>query len=162
MKIAFYIADGEWTDQLIRCWTNSFTSHVEIVFDDGWWFSSSPRDGGVRMKEIQIDPTVEPKHWLFFEVPQLSPVKEAAIRAWAEKISQDGIEYDMCAIILKFGLHLPVWDNPWKWICTEALLRALQPYGVLSGLPKTSTTPARMLQYVLDHGWNSTSGPSRP
>ena len=54
MKLAFYKAKGDWVDLLIRVFTNSKYSHVEIVHIKDW-YSSSPRDGGVRVKQIQDD-----------------------------------------------------------------------------------------------------------
>lgn len=50
-KIAFYKAKGDWVDLLVRVWTNSPYSHCEIVLGKNW-YSSSPRDGGVRVKQI--------------------------------------------------------------------------------------------------------------
>lgn len=63
LKIAFYIAEhGNITDKIISILTLSKYSHCEIIFDDGEWASSSPRDGGVRFKVIEPDPT----HWDIF------------------------------------------------------------------------------------------------
>ena len=63
MKLAFYKAKGDWVDLLIRVFTNSKYSHVEIVCNKDW-YSSSPRDGGVRIKQIVDDGN----SWDFIEV----------------------------------------------------------------------------------------------
>ena len=62
-KLAFYKAKGTLIDLLIRVFTNSKYSHVEIVCNKDW-YSSSPRDGGVRVKQI-ID---DGNSWDFIEV----------------------------------------------------------------------------------------------
>ena len=54
MKLAFYKGKGNWVDLIIRVFTNSPYSHVEIVLNKDW-YSSSPRDGGVRVKQIVDD-----------------------------------------------------------------------------------------------------------
>ena len=62
-KIAFYKCKGRFLDLLIRWWTKSKYSHCEIVIDN-YWYSSSPRDGGVRVKVIEVDNT----NWDFVDV----------------------------------------------------------------------------------------------
>ena len=49
-KIAFYKAKGNIIDKSIRLWTRSKYSHCEIVIGENW-YSSSPRDKGVRAKQ---------------------------------------------------------------------------------------------------------------
>lgn len=51
VQIAFYKAKGNWIDLATRIWTNSHYSHCEIVSNKDW-YSSSPRDGGARIKQI--------------------------------------------------------------------------------------------------------------
>ena len=62
-QIAFYKAKGTLIDLAIRIWTHSPYSHCEIVLNKDW-YSSSPRDGGVRIKQIQKDLN----KWDFVEV----------------------------------------------------------------------------------------------
>lgn len=50
---------------LIRWWTDSPYSHCEVVVD-GLWYSSSIRDGGVRVTNISEDL----EHWDFIELPE--------------------------------------------------------------------------------------------
>lgn len=56
--LALYKAKGNWVNSLIRWKTDSIYSHCEIIVD-GWMYSSTVRDGGVRCK---IDST-DNKHW---------------------------------------------------------------------------------------------------
>src|SRR5574343_387916 len=62
MKLAFYKAyKGNVFDKIVAWWTRpnfwkfwetGIYSHVEILFENGYCISSSPRDGGVRTKII--------------------------------------------------------------------------------------------------------------
>lgn len=63
MKIAFYKGSGDIFDKIVRKWTKSIYSHCEIV-DGNNWYSSSPRDGGVRIKTMK---TYNPEHWDFID-----------------------------------------------------------------------------------------------
>lgn len=65
MKVAFYKYEyGDWKDWLIVKLTRSKYSHIELIFDDGSSLSSSPRDGGVRFKEIEY----KPERWDFLNI----------------------------------------------------------------------------------------------
>lgn len=56
MKLAFYKAKhGTIVDKLVAAVIDSEYSHVELVFSDGICFSASPRDKGVRFKQIDIN-----------------------------------------------------------------------------------------------------------
>ena len=58
ISLALYKGRGNWVNSLIRWKTDSIYSHCEIVVD-GWMYSSTVRDGGVRCK---IDST-DAEHW---------------------------------------------------------------------------------------------------
>lgn len=47
--------DPRLAGRLIRGWTGSRYSHCELLVD-GWCYSSSLMDGGVRRKRIELDP----------------------------------------------------------------------------------------------------------
>ena len=98
MKLAFYKGKGNWVDLLIWVFTNSKYSHVEIVHNKDW-YSSSPRDGGVRVKQIQDDGN----SWDFVEI---NVDKERLYQKYRE---YRGRGYDFKGIllsnILPIGLH---------------------------------------------------------
>ena len=76
MKIIFYKAEhGTFADKVISLFTRSKYSHCEILFSDGVCASSSPRDGGIRLKSIQIG-----DHWDVFEL--IGRYDEDAIKYW--------------------------------------------------------------------------------
>lgn len=64
MKIAFYKSKyGNLQDKVISALTFSRYSHCEMVLESGVCVSSSPRDGGIRYKEIELG-----DHWDVFEL----------------------------------------------------------------------------------------------
>ena len=107
MKLAFYKAKGDWVDLLIRVFTNSKYSHVEIVYNKDW-YSSSPRDGGVRVKKIQDDGN----SWDFIEV---DIDKE---RLYLKYREYKGRGYDFKAILLSNILPIG-WHSKSKMTCSE-------------------------------------------
>ena len=107
MKLAFYKAKGDWVDLLIRVFTNSKYSHVEVVHNKDW-YSSSPRDGGVRVKQIQDDGN----SWDFIEV---DIDKERLYQKYRE---YKGRGYDFKAILLSNILPIG-WHSKSKMTCSE-------------------------------------------
>jgi len=54
VQLALYKGKGNIGNAGIRWWTASVYSHCELVVD-GWCYSSSVRDNGVRRKRINLD-----------------------------------------------------------------------------------------------------------
>lgn len=106
-KIAFYKAKGNWIDLLIRVFTNSKYSHVEIIINKDW-YSSSPRDGGVRIKQIVDDGN----SWDFIEV---EIDKERLYQKYRE---YKGKGYDFKGILLSNILPFG-WNSKDKTTCSE-------------------------------------------
>lgn len=91
MKIAFYKAEyGNLVDFGISLASFSPYSHCELVFSDGMCGSASPRDGGVRLKLIEMN-----SHWDVFEIN--TEIDEDVIRYWFT--INDSEEYDMLGAI---------------------------------------------------------------
>ena len=106
-KLAFYKGKGNWVDLLIRVFTSSKYSHVEIVINKDW-YSSSPRDGGVRIKQIVDDGN----SWDFIEV---DIDKERLYQKYRE---YRGRGYDFKGILLSNILPIG-WHSKNKVICSE-------------------------------------------
>lgn len=51
VQIALYKGKGQIGNAFIRCWTSSIYSHCELIVD-GWCYSSSVMDKGVRRKLV--------------------------------------------------------------------------------------------------------------
>ncbi|WP_198116939.1 hypothetical protein [Massilia rhizosphaerae] len=102
-------------NRLVRWWTRSPYSHVELIFHDGEEAASSSfMDGGVRFKKIDFDLAL----WDFVDLPG---ALEASAHQWfANHVGQ---AYDLLG-----NLHFVVsaiGDDKRKWFCSEAVAAAL-------------------------------------
>lgn len=124
---------------VVRTWTASPYSHVELIFSDGIAGSASFADGGVRLKRIEFSP----ERWDFIELPAHL---EAAARTWFE--AHVGAGYDLLGN-LQFILA-PFGQVERRWFCSEACAAALgmpeawryDPPTMASALNLISTQPA--------------------
>jgi hypothetical protein len=99
---------------LVRKWTRSDYSHVELVMSTGRAWSASFEDGGIRSKLIDFDPT----KWDVVDLPeQLEP---AAV-AWFT--ARRGAKYDLLGN-LQFVLAV-IPHSRKRWFCSEAVAAAL-------------------------------------
>ncbi len=129
-QLALYKASGTRLDRLIRWRTGSIYSHVELVIG-GSWYTSSPRDGGVRRREI----VPKPGHWDFVPVDVDA---ERIIRLWA---ATDGEGYDWLGIV-GHAIGIPRIHSYGRWTCSEWVAEAM-------GLPNPwRWTPERIWQVV--------------
>ena len=107
-QLAFYKAkNGTWADKLIAWWTKSEFSHVELIHE-GWWYSTSPRDGEVRRKRIVYNED----NWKFVDVE----LDEEWLAGVFSKTK--GQKYDWINIFLTQVVPLGI-ENKEKWICSE-------------------------------------------
>lgn len=118
LRVAFYKGTHAGLpgvyNRLVRWWTRSQYSHVELVFGAGQAASSSAMDGGVRFKPIQFDPAL----WDFVDVPEA-----LAVRAWQWFEDHQGAGYDYLGNV-HFVLSA-VGDDKRRWFCSEAVAAAL-------------------------------------
>jgi len=123
-KAAFYKGkvsgrSGLW-GRVIRWWTRSPYSHVELIFYDGGprgksqAASSSREDGGVRFSWFTFDPAL----WDFVDLPDALALP--ALQWFRDHEFQP---YDVLGDI-HFVLS-PFGDDKRKWFCSEAVAAAL-------------------------------------
>lgn len=136
MKLAMYKGPptGFWhrIAHWFTCrWTGSEYSHCELAFcrsdtAGGKWLcaSSSARDGGVRLKYIDL----ASGHWDVYDLPQFDQAATNAARAWFYERADARSGYDWLGL-LWFVLPIKAFNNPRRWFCSEAIAAAL-------GLPK--------------------------
>lgn len=140
LKIAFYIAEhGDIIDKIISLVTLSKYSHCELIFDNGEWASSSPRDGGIRIKVIEADPT----HWDIFELnlwytPEKQEFYEKLVRHWF--VLNDYKTYDWIGAIGSL-FHIDLTSND-KEFCSQAC-------ACMIGLEDTIITPGNLYNTLL-------------
>ena len=100
--------------RVVRWWTKSDYSHVELVLSTGRAWSSSFEDGGVRSKLIDFDPA----RWDLVDLP---PALERAAVVWFE--AHLGAGYDLVGN-LQFVVS-PIPHSRRRWFCSEAVAAAL-------------------------------------
>jgi hypothetical protein len=106
IKLAFYKAhQGGLDDKLISWWTKGKFSHTEIV-SNGYMYSSSGMDGGVRKKPHKYDT----KKWEYVDIElDLGILNEIFEKTENQK-------YDFKGIL---GFIIPLQDRSNKWFCSE-------------------------------------------
>lgn len=121
VTLAFYKGRGTWTDWVIRAVTRGAYSHVELIDGEavlGWEYaclSSSGRDGGVRVKQIELDPA----HW------DLVRLQSNGTQQPAQFIRERlGLRYDWLGIVLSQMLPLARHGKR-RWFCSELVGAAL-------------------------------------
>lgn len=113
MKLAMYKGSGTFYDKVIRQVTNSPYSHCELLIGNVC-YSSSPRDGGVRMKIIDLNDG----KWDLYTVPG----NEHYAFNWF--VNNTKKKYDWLGAIttvLPFQLNIPN-----RFFCSEACALMLQ------------------------------------
>ena len=116
MKIAFYTGNGKISDRLVRSWTKSRFSHVELIINS-ISYSSSPRDGVVRKKNIKY----EAENWRIFDLKNIFDIK-VALKFLNENLGQ---KYDHKGIFLSQVINLDK-HNKNKYFCSELIIEVLK------------------------------------
>lgn len=107
------------THYAIRFRTWSKYSHAELVID-GWSYSSSVRDKGVRRKQIEFDP----ERWDVFEI---DPKRVNLDYALAFFLRYEGSEYDWWNIVRYVLPFVPQRHN--QFVCFEFVAAMLNAPG---------------------------------
>lgn len=123
VTLAFYVGRGTWVDRAIRMATQSVFSHVELLAPyegrprsrRSLSISASPRDGGVRIKEIDF----EPARWSFVDLSGWAPA-----RPFDRARAHVGAGYDWRAIALSHALALGCQSEN-RFTCSELIGRLL-------------------------------------
>lgn len=136
---AFYCAQGDWRDEVIRRVTGSPYSHAELlqaapINRTALCISASKRDGAkVRTKVIAF----KPGHWDFISVPHL-----CASQCWTRAAQHIGEPYDTIGAVLT--VTPIVTSRRGKWFCSELL-------GDAVGIQKPHTLTPGQLAEKLTH-----------
>lgn len=88
VQLALYKGPGGFGNRAIRWWTRSPYSHCEIVVD-GWCYSSSVMDKGVRRKRVgsgDDEISLGSEHWDLVPLPWADP---AQVPAYFERTDPD-------------------------------------------------------------------------
>lgn len=133
--LAMYKAKGNWVDTVIRFFTRSQYSHCEIAVKrkDGTFncYSSSPRDGGVRMKKMDLSP----HKW---DLIPLKTLSKSYLKRFYNQTQ--GRKYDFMGAI---GIVIPfIKQKSNRYFCSEwaaEVLKRPKPY---------QYSPAKLAQWA--------------
>lgn len=134
MKLALYKAKGKIGNAGIRWWTNSKYSHCELVIN-GFCYSSSVQDKGVRKKFIDLDPA----NWDFVELPWADEQK--ALNYFEET---DAFTYGWLSLLWSQMFNRNVPDKGSQF-CSEWVANAIGLPNAVSYSPRTL---GEMCQYI--------------
>jgi len=117
--LAFYKGKGNWLDWAIRLVTRSTYSHVELLTnqcaDDHFiCWSSSARDGGVRIKSISLNL----EHW---DIVSIDWYPGEIVEIFEQHF---GASYDYMGIVFSQFFNFRRQDNK-RWFCSEICATAL-------------------------------------
>jgi hypothetical protein len=132
MKLAFYRVDApkkEKGDYLVNLATGRYGySHTELVFSNGVCYSSSPREGCCRFKDIDI---YDKSTWVTIDLNPDIYNQEFEANAWREAFRLNGSKYDWEGIFLNQAIPLGI-DKQDKWWCSEVCMYLLNshPYKI--------------------------------
>lgn len=144
VKVAFYRGKGDWKDKVIRWATKSPYSHVEVVGLDGRAYSSSARDGGVRIKEIDFGDG----KWDLVECPWMD-------QSHVDRIAlQVGKKYDYTGLLLSQALNLSRHKRK-RFFCSEIVAWAIG----LGQPQRMSPGGVYYLCQLLNELWERREGP---
>jgi hypothetical protein len=145
IRLALYVArNGNWFDKAINFGSGRLGySHMEIVGPTGLSFSSTTREGGVRInnsgspigfkedgtrwKEIDFDSD----HWMFHDLPHTNNWPEMA--AHADSILDARYDWWGAARVSSFG---GFWFRPHadKYFCSEAVMEVCHAGGFFNSV----------------------------
>jgi len=114
---AFYKGDGDFTDKLVRLKTRSPYSHMELILEDGYMYSISPRENRVRRKVHVWDES----KWDYLDIPDAD---QSLIYEFF-KMTENS-HYDWFGIC---GFVIPLQDREDLWFCSEWCTTALKISG---------------------------------
>jgi len=138
IKVAFFKGDKrEWHHRLIRRWTRSPYSHVEIVLDDGeTWASISPllfARVAARVRTHVVD-----DEWDYVEFA-VTPEELQTLKNFISETTGD--RYDWVGMILSQVVPFTVKGNG-SWYCSQWVFTALNHAGIVrSGSIGTRESP---------------------
>jgi hypothetical protein len=125
ITVAFYKGEGLRRDKLVRWWTGSEYSHVELIMPNGDMAGIRPPDDPfVRKKTIS---GMQTKDWDFVNI-SVTEKQLSALRSFIESTKGQG--YDWVGMIASHLTPFKV-RVPNKWYCSEWVAYALSVSKIL-------------------------------
>ena len=151
MRIAFYNAwqpNATKLDKIISIFSLGMFSHVEMVFDNGEWFSISPREGEARFKYIHA----KKQSWEFITL-DLSAEDQQILYEKAKKYQ--GYKYDYIGAV--FSIMPFCIQKESRLFCSEVVVTLLKELPEFSFLKEPCTySPVDLFRELKNHRYPST------
>ena len=140
IRIAFYKADGNFIDKIIRIITNSKYSHCELLLPDGRMFSSDGWDNG----KVRYTTQYNLDNWdiLTFDIKDS---ELATLISWCDH--KIGLQYDWLGVT-RFIIPF-IKQDPDKWFCSEIVCAGLEFIGRINKSIKTYRVSPKSLYNIL-------------
>lgn len=146
MKVAFRLASsGSIFSKAIAWWTQSYYSHVEIVFDDPCGLAFSSREP-VGTGFANITDLIDKHKWEVFEIP-CKREEEQRLYNYAKGLL--GIPYDWQSI-KGFLISPETPKDSKRFICSAVCLLVLQQLGHFSHIRPNHCSPELLYELVQD------------
>lgn len=148
-KAIFYVGKGSFANKLIRFWTRSKISHVEL-YDPvtGYCYTSSLENKGV-IKRKRNDLDFYDRHnWIYVDVPIKN--YNLVIQFFESNLFK---KYDLLTILFNHVIPFKL-DSRNKFICSEVVTEALKLDNYTFEKKSHLYTPAELfeeLHMILDH-----------
>lgn len=138
MYLAFYKGKGNFIDKLIRFFTKSKYSHVELLFSDDRYFSADAWTNTVRYTNFTANPT----NWDLVKVDG----NEVKARFFCNRVVN--AKYDFLGVLFFF---FNLGDTNSRWFCSEVCTKALQEAGnkLVIGLRPCKVSPKTLYNTVV-------------
>lgn len=126
IQVAFYKADGDILNKIVRLWTKSIYSHAELVFPETkTWMGITPL---LKSKINAVKKTTyNPDEWDFVEL-EISEKQYENIMEFYEYTKGHG--YDWIGMLLSQFLPCKIKHNH-RWYCSEWIAYALRISGII-------------------------------
>ena len=127
VKVAFYKGRGNWLNKIIRWWTKSKYSHVELVLPNSTtWIGISPFLSS--RVESRCNIAHKPSNWDFVHL-SITDNQYGAILDFFKETK--GCKYDWIGMLLSQFLPFRVKRKD-KWYCSEWIAYALRIAGIFN------------------------------
>lgn len=143
IQIAFYKGfKGDWLDKCISIFTLSKYSHCELILNDGYSYSASYRDNGVRAKIIDYNP----EHWDIFDIEVSKQMPISVFYTYTEKCP-----YDYISLFVNFFLPFFRIDDSSQFYCSEWCSAALDKVLPTFHFKSHQITPGKLFKILNRH-----------
>jgi len=143
-RLAFYKGSGDWHNAVVRSWTDSLYSHVELLLPDDTAISITPFDKrGVRRKILEQ----APGDWDYLEV-EINQWQYKKLLNFYEETK--GEKYDWIGMLTSQFLPFHI-KRIGRWYCSEWIAYGLRLAGLIHKVyAHADLSPQKLYDLIID------------